>query len=54
MAPVGTYDYGWWNATILNILLFSGFVLNGIQLSVTSSLLIPCGTSLRMRFQEDL
>src|SRR5882672_3781687 len=27
---------------------------NGIQLSVTSSLLIPCGASFRMRFQADL
>lgn len=24
MAPEGTYDYGWWSATILNILLFGG------------------------------
>ena len=31
-----------------------GFDLNGIQLSVTSSILIPCGESFRMRFQEDL
>ncbi len=28
MAPAVTYDYGWWAATILNILLFGGFVLS--------------------------
>ena len=28
MAPEVTYDYGWWSATILNILLFGGFVLS--------------------------
>jgi uncharacterized protein DUF4166 len=33
---------------------FAGKDLNGIQLSVTSSLLTPCGESFRMRFEEDL
>ena len=33
---------------------FPGMNQNGIQLSVTSSILIPCGESFRMRFQEDL
>src|SRR5438874_542687 len=28
MAPAVTYDYGWWAATILNILLFGGFILS--------------------------
>ena len=28
MAPEVSYDYGWWSATILNILLFGGFVLS--------------------------
>ena len=28
MAPAVTYDYGWWSATILNTLLFGGFVLS--------------------------
>lgn len=27
MSPDVSYDYGWWGATILNILLFGGFVL---------------------------
>lgn len=28
MSPEATYDYGWWGATILNILLFGGFVVS--------------------------
>jgi hypothetical protein len=37
-----------------NLFVTLGVNQNGIQLSIASSILIPCSESFRMRFQEDL